>query len=126
VSHRSARPKTSASPQPAPRSSRTTVHLDALGLLRCRRAVLRGLADEVEVLRHVAALVESTASQVFVDTPADEVRAATTMVRVAAGQLVETSLCVASHLGALKVLTDLAAITVEEADIVEPRLRTTR
>ena len=70
------------------------------------------------MLGHVIALIESTTGQVFVDTAPDDIRAATTMVRVASGQLVETSMNLAAHLGALRFLADLDAITIEEPDIV--------
>lgn len=88
--------------------------LDALGLLRCRRVVLRGIGEETEVLGALVSLIENVTSGIFADTPADEVRAAATMVKAASVQLGETSLNLAAYLGAMKLIADLDGITIEE------------
>jgi hypothetical protein len=92
------------------------VLLDGLGLLRCRRMVLRGLHSEAEVVRHIVGLMDLLLVDLHIGIVGADLRGRVTMLRTAMEQLQQTGGHLLGHLGALRALAEIDGYYVEEPE----------
>ncbi len=88
--------------------------LDALGLLRVARTAIRDLHEKIAVLDSLVGLMESIASDVYPGDDADEIRAATAVLRCALREVVSSAVDASVAVGQVRLVGALRAIEVEE------------
>ena len=87
---------------------------DALGLHRIAATAIRDLHDRVEVLENLVGLLQSIASETYSGDPAEELRAATTMLRCGLREVVATAVDAAVAVGQVRLVSALRGIEIED------------
>ncbi len=106
------RPRSTKRPPPPP--GRTTITIDALALHRVARTAIRDLQDRVEVLENLVGLLDSIAGEVYTGDPAEEIRAATTMLRCGLREVVATAVDASVAVGQVRLVGALRSIEIED------------